>query len=154
LPTRTKVEQKIVKAGKVGEKSMNENLRRLILVLVFCLAASLVPAGSESQEAAPGPEHGYFKHLEGEWNTETTFWMEPDAPPTTTLGKATATFILGGRFLQSEFTGDFMGMPFQGLGIDGYDRIQEKFVSVWMDNMGTMIMTMEGSLDKGGKVWR
>lgn len=146
---------------------MNESLRRLILVLVFCLAASLAPAGSESQEAAPemtpemqamfalaspGPEHDYFKHLEGEWNTETTFWMAPGAPPTTTLGKATATFILGGRFLQSEFTGDFMGMPFQGLGIDGYDRIQEKFVSVWMDSMGTMIMTMEGSLDKGGKV--
>ena len=39
-----------------------------------------------------------------------------------------------------------MGMPFEGRGIDGYDRVQKKFVSSWMDNMGTMIMHSEGKL--------
>ena len=94
----------------------------------------------------------FFKQLVGNWKTESKFWMDPSQPPMTTLGKATSQLIMGGRFLQSEFTGDFMGMPFQGLGIDGYDRVQEKFVSVWMDNMGTMIMKMEGSLDDSGKI--
>ena len=149
---------------------MHESYRRLIPVFAICLAASLAPALAEQHEApagtpemtpemqemfalaAPGPEHEFFQHLAGNWNTESTFWMDPSQPPMITLGKATSQLIMGGRFLQSEFTGDFMGMPFQGLGIDGYDRVQEKFVSVWMDNMGTMIMKMEGSLDDSGKI--
>jgi hypothetical protein len=135
---------------------MHERYRRLIPVLVVCLAASLAPALAEHHEApegtpemtpemqemfalaAPGPEHAFFKKLVGSWKTESKFWMDPSQPPMTTLGNASSQLIMGGRFLQSEFTGDFMGMPFEGLGIDGYDRVQEKFVSVWMDNMGTM----------------
>lgn len=149
---------------------MHNNQRRLIPVTILCLAVSLFPALAEHHEApagapemtaemqemmalaGPGPEHKFLEQLVGNWNTESTFWMDPSQPPATALGKATSKLIMGGRFLQSELSGDFMGMPFQGLGIDGYDRVQEKFVSVWMDNMGTMIMQMYGSLDRSGKV--
>jgi hypothetical protein len=78
--------------------------------------------------------------------------MDPSQPPMTTLGKSSARMILGGRFLQSDYQGEMMGMPFHGVGIDGYDRIQKRFVSVWMDTMGTMIMTLQGELDDSGKV--
>ena len=43
-------------------------------------------------------------------------------------------------------------MPFQGLGLDGYDRGRDKCVSVWMDSMGTMMMVLEGTLDEAQKV--
>jgi hypothetical protein len=144
--------------------------RRILFFFVFSLASALIPAVAEHHEGAPGgmemtpemqqmmalaqpgPEHEFFEHFLGSWKYESTMWMEPSAEPMITLGESTGKMILGGRFLQTEYRGDFMGMPFQGLGIDGYDRVAEKFVSVWMDNMGTMMIQLEGSLDKSGKV--
>jgi len=52
--------------------------------------------------------------------------------------------ILGGRFQQSEHSGCFGGMPFEGLSLVGYDNTKKVFVSTWMDNMGTMVMHLEG----------
>ncbi len=55
--------------------------------------------------------------------------------------------ILGGRYLQHETKGKAMGMPFEGLGLTGYDNIQRKYVTIWLDNMGTGIMHGTGSFD-------
>ena len=35
--------------------------------------------------------------------------------------------------------------------MDGYDNVKKKFVSGWIDNMGTGIMTMEGTYDAATK---
>ncbi len=36
-----------------------------------------------------------------------------------------------------------MGMPFEGMGIDGYDNLAKQYVSTWVDNMGTGIMNID-----------
>jgi hypothetical protein len=51
----------------------------------------------------------------------------------------------------SSFSGNFMGMPFEGQAITGYDNFQKKFISTWVDNMGTGIMKMEGTWDDASK---
>ncbi len=38
-----------------------------------------------------------------------------------------------------------MGMPFTGLGISGYDNLNNQFVGMWIDSFGTGIMTSTGS---------
>jgi hypothetical protein len=46
-----------------------------------------------------------------------------------------------------------MDQPFEGAGCTAYDRVQKKYVSIWIDNMGTGIMISDGKAkDPAGKV--
>jgi len=64
-----------------------------------------------------------------------------------TTGKAVNKMILGGRYQYSTHSSNFMGMPFEGINILGYDNKRGVFQSTWIDNMGTGIMYMEGTWD-------
>ena len=44
------------------------------------------------------------------------------------------------------------GMPFNGIGLYGFDNVSGKYVSSWIDNMGTGMMTSIGTADASGKV--
>jgi hypothetical protein len=78
--------------------------------------------------------------------------MQPGALVTETEGEAQNQMILGGRFLKSEFTGQFMGEPFVGMGIDGYDNTLQKHIGVWVDSAGTMMAQFVGECSEAGKV--
>jgi hypothetical protein len=101
--------------------------------------------------ATPGEPHKLFASLAGSWTTKTKEWMEPGKPPMETTGSAKMKMLLDGRFLQQEFTGQMMGQPFSGIGIDGYDNIRKKYVTAWMDSMGTGFFMMEGTASADGK---
>ena len=58
---------------------------------------------------------------------------------------------LGGRFLQQEYTGSMMGQPYSGVGTTGYDNLRKKYVSTWIDSMGTGVFLMEGTASVGGQ---
>ena len=77
--------------------------------------------------------------------------MEPSKPPMESTGTAEMKMLLDGRFLQQEFTGDMMGQPFSGIGTDGYDNLRKKYVTTWIDTMGTGIFFMEGTASADGK---
>src|SRR6185369_6044223 len=51
-----------------------------------------------------------------------------------------------------DVNGTFMGKPFIGHGVRGYDLAKQKFVGAWVDNFGSYIMTSEGTADATGKV--
>jgi len=91
--------------------------------------------------------HEGFKHVVGKWNTEMTCSM-PGAPSQTTSGTATFKLLMGGRFLQQNFKGEYDGKKFRGMGINGYDNAQKKYVGIWIDNMGTGIMHTTGSYNE------
>ena len=74
----------------------------------------------------PGPQHKALDPLVGEWNVEVRKWDSPDRPPTVSKGSASAKWIMGSRFIQEEFGGEFMGKPFSGLMIIGYDNTKQK----------------------------
>ncbi len=102
--------------------------------------------------AQPGDAHNYLKSMEGSWKAAGKFWMKPGEPPVEAPGVATNTLILDGRFLQTTYEGDFGGMPFHGMGLDGYDNLNEKYVGIWTDTMSTMMIVFSGSLDSSGKI--
>ncbi|MFQ5670045.1 MAG: DUF1579 domain-containing protein [Acidobacteriota bacterium] len=102
--------------------------------------------------AQPGEHHQHLARQAGTWKAQGTFWMQPGAPPVQSTGTAKNSLILGGRFLMTEYSGDFMSQPFQGIGLEGYDIDQDKNVGVWADSMGTMMMSFEGHCTEGGKV--
>jgi hypothetical protein len=100
----------------------------------------------------PGAAHKLLEPLVGEWNVEVKMWMAPDAPPAVTKGSAKTTWTLKDRFVQQEFSGEFMGKPFHGISYTGYDNVRQKYRSVWIDDMSTTMVTSEGDADSDGKV--
>jgi hypothetical protein len=101
--------------------------------------------------ATPGAPHKVLASMEGSWDAEIKSWMEPNKPPTESRGTCEQRTVLGGRFLQQEFTGDMMGSPFTGIGVTGYDNHTQKYVSTWMDSMSTAILVFEGTASADGK---
>ncbi len=102
--------------------------------------------------STPGAAHKALEPLVGEWSAEVKSWMAPGAPPTVSKGKSKATWIMDGRYLQEEFHGEFMGKPFRGMSLMGYDNMEKKYNSVWIDNMSTIMVKTEGKAGEGGKV--
>jgi len=68
-------------------------------------------------------------------------------------GECESAWVMGGRYLKEECTGNFGGQPFNGMGITGYDNMMKKYVSSWIDNMGTGIEMSEGSVDAAHKLF-
>lgn len=107
-----------------------------------------------SAYAEPGETHQHLAKRAGEWNYQVKYWMAPDAPPQEAAGVSKTKMILGGRFLIDHSIGneEFEGQLFKGMGLTGYDNGKKKYAAVWVDNMGTGMMTAEGDLDASGKV--
>ncbi|MDZ4846488.1 MAG: DUF1579 domain-containing protein [Chitinophagales bacterium] len=101
--------------------------------------------------ATPGPMHAMLASFDGEWTGDLTMWMEPGKPPMKTTGIAVNSMILGGRYQYSKHSMLFNGMPFEGISTLGYDNVKKKFISSWVDNMGSGIMLLEGTWDEANK---
>ncbi|HEX8183806.1 MAG TPA: DUF1579 domain-containing protein [Blastocatellia bacterium] len=103
--------------------------------------------------ATPGEAHKQLEHLVGKWDTVVKMWWQgPGKPPAETKGASETRWIMDGRFLLEESTGQMMGMPWRGMSIMGYDNFKKKYVVSYIDNMGTAMYTGEGKFDLANKV--
>src|SRR5262249_2628167 len=93
--------------------------------------------------ATPGPEHKMLEGRVGKWTGKGKFWMFPEAPVMESEVTSEFKWMLGNRYLEDTTHGNMMGQPFEGHGVTGYDNMKKKYVSTWIDNGGTGIMTME-----------
>lgn len=100
----------------------------------------------------PGDAHKKLDAFTGNWDTKITMWMMPGQPPMSSTGSSENRWLFGGRYLEQRFKGDFMGMPFEGLGYTGYDNVKNQYWGTWMDSMSTAMMASTGS-SADGKVW-
>lgn len=98
----------------------------------------------------PGEHHAHLDYLVGDWDYELTMWMSPEAEPTQLTGTASAVWVMDGRFVESTWRGEFMGSPFVGRSLDGYNPLTGKYESVWIDNQSPIIMRWEGELRDDG----
>lgn len=96
----------------------------------------------------PGPEHEMLKGMVGEWEGDITMWMDPSQPPQTMKGTVKYESIMDGRYITGKYSGIMMGMPFNGMDLTGFDNALKVFQNVWIDNMGTGMMQVEGTYDK------
>jgi hypothetical protein len=92
----------------------------------------------------PGEQHAELAATAGQWDITSRYWMAPDGEPQTSQMRSTITSELGGRFILERVTGEVMGMPFEGLGLMGYDIQKGKWISIWTDNMNTAVTISEG----------
>ncbi len=135
----------------------------------FMLQASLAPSHALQPEGemtdmdqmmqemmrlgTPGEHHQKLARTVGEWDVDATF-MDPAGGEMKGEGTMSCEWVLDGRFVKTDFSlPEFMGMPFAGIGYNGYDNGAEKYVGVWMDNMSTKVFVTEGKmLDDGSFV--
>jgi hypothetical protein len=88
--------------------------------------------------------HAFLKRFAGSWQAETTMWAFPGQPPTTSQNPFEGKMILGGRFVSLSYNGTMMGQPFEGFQIIGYDNLQKKFITLWIDNSSTAFFLLAG----------
>lgn len=94
--------------------------------------------------AAVTENHAFLKKMVGSWVAQTTLWTTPGQPPTTSQNTFDGTMILGGRFVSLTYKGTMMGMPFEGVQITGYDNLQKKYITLWIDNTSTSFFLLAG----------
>lgn len=116
-------------------------------------AGQTVPASAAKWKefGTPGQAHHALDGRIGKWNVDVKMFEPGNATPTESKGTSEVKWIMDGRFIEENVTGEWMGQPFQGRGTSGYDNIKQKYVSTWVDNMSTGVMYAEGTADSGGK---
>lgn len=97
----------------------------------------------------PGDPHKMMAAEEGKWNNEMTFWMGPEEEKATST--AEITMIMGGRYQVGKYTGEMMGMNFEGQSTLAYDNATKEYISTWIDNMGTGLGVLRGTYDEASK---
>src|SRR5262249_23383471 len=108
--------------------------------------------------------HKMLADMDGNWNFAIKMWMNPDpnAKPQESKGTATRKSVMGGRYVVMDVTGKMQmpdqtgkmkDMQFKGMGVEGYDNVKKKFVSSWIDNMGTGIQFSDGTYDPATKTF-
>jgi len=112
----------------------------------------------------PSENHKLLADGVGTWAYAVKMWMNPDptAPPSESSGVSVTKEVMGGRYFISEHAGKMqmpgpdgkmVEMDFKGIATDGYDNVKKKFVSSWIDNMGTGITISEGAYDAATKTF-
>jgi hypothetical protein len=114
--------------------------------------AAFMPSPESLKAMAPGPHHAQLAKLAGDYDIELKWRMGPDQPWNTNAYEAHREMVMDGRQLQEVIEGEFMGQPFRGESIVGYDNVRGEYHSVWFDNMGTGMMYVTGTADDSGAV--
>ena len=129
-------------------------------------STSAQPSAEEMKQmmelAKTNENHKMLAETAGTWNYVTKFWMDPKSPPTESKGTAIRKAVMDGRYVTGDYSGSFkmpgadgkmQTMNFKGMSMDAFDNVKKKFVSGWVDNMGTGIMTMDGTYDATTKTF-
>lgn len=94
----------------------------------------------------PGEPQKHLERFVGTWKTTTRVWMEgPGSAPTESPGTSTKKLVLGGRYIMEEHKGTMMGMPYEGIGMTGYDNYKNMYISTWASNMSTELLISKGT---------
>ena len=141
----------------VGSIHVFRKFRVALIACAFTLAWVGIASADQDQAMAemmkysmPGPAHEVLKPMAGDFKAVVKMWQGAGEPQAS-AGACRNTWVLGGRFLQSDYKGDFMGQTFEGLGFTGYDNMKKQYIGLWMDTMGTMVMISTGTADAASK---
>jgi hypothetical protein len=94
--------------------------------------------------AKPGEHHKVLERMVGTWDASMSF---PGADGL--KGVETNAMQMNGLWLVGDFEmADFMGAPFSGHSVIGYDARKQKYVGMWVDSFTDRITTSEGDYDR------
>lgn len=129
----------------------------LFSAVLFCATTSAQDMNNPdaqkiwSEYMTPGSGHEVLALHAGEWKATTKMWMDTSSEPQVFEGKSKNEMIMGGRYLKSVYTGNMMGMPFEGMSVEGFDNAKKIYTSVWVDSFGTGTAISTGKYDEKTK---
>lgn len=104
----------------------------------------------------PGEQHKTLESMLGHWEGGVKMWMDPAAPPMESKGSVDREWAMDGMFVIERVDAtNMMGgdKRFKGMGIVGYNLIEKKYESVWIENMSSAISTATGTYDAAKKIF-
>ncbi|MBK6941293.1 MAG: DUF1579 family protein [Planctomycetes bacterium] len=126
-----------------------------IVVAVVLVAGVLVSfavpmEGEDAGAGIPRPAKAmeFVRSWEGTWNAELDLMGQKET------GVEVCHSICEGFWFESDFKGTFMGAPFVGHGVYGFDPARAKFVTIWVDSSGGPLTLAEGEFSADGKTYR
>jgi hypothetical protein len=135
-------------------------IRVIFLILIICVAQNVVSFAQQTQSLPsaedvfpkPGPELEPLTKEAGTWDAIVEARIAPDAPPI--MSKGIETNVIGGTglWLITNFKTQFLGKPFEGHGIYGYDEEKKKYTGVWVDSFQTYLAVWEGTFDSANRM--
>ena len=99
----------------------------------------------------PGEHHKHLKMMAGTWDVKSKFHMVP-GQIIEMNGVEVAKMQPGGFWLISDFSGKFMGEPFHGHGVLGYEAHKKEYVGTWVDSIASVLVISKGTCSKDGRV--
>ena len=115
-------------------------------------AAALSALGDEPQKVErPTLIHKELDRLIGTWDVAVEFRYGDRAMKGTATCEA--KWILDGRFVQQEYTSQFMGKPLKILQLIGYDDVKKKLIEIYLASNRNQVNVNEGEITDGGKIW-
>lgn len=100
----------------------------------------------------PGEHHARLDRNVGDWELEVRFYPDPDGEPSVSRGTSSSRWVMDGRFVQETVTGEFMGAPFQGMGLTGFNNLTGEYEASWIDNHSTQLYRYVGWMDDDGRL--
>ena len=103
----------------------------------------------------PSVFHEKLKESVGTWDLDVRMYMAgPDGPAMRSSGTSEIKSVLNGRYvlekMKMEFSmpdgeGGMQEVPYEGMGLRGYDNFRNQHVGVWADNMNTQMIRYSGA---------
>ncbi len=142
--------------------------RMRVAILVFLFVGSVTSVASAQQAEAPpsaeeiqamlenarrytepGEHHEILERFLGKWDSETSLVMAGNATPPTE-GTMEVSWLMEGRYIKFESTGEFLGSEVEMFSIMGYDNFKQSFVVTSINSMDTIMIRSEGDLTPDG----
>jgi hypothetical protein len=106
--------------------------------------------GAWTLAGEPNAHHQKLAQLKGDWKFTTQWRATAQEKAVESSGTSTFTVLYGGRYVEQRMEGTVLGKPYEGRGTLGYDNRKNRFVSSWIDNQQTSIITAEGTGNDDG----
>jgi hypothetical protein len=121
------------------------NPMKAVHTFFVCLVMFAIAPLSAQEMIKPGKEHALLAETVGTWD------VDFGSPGGDMKGKCTYKMAHGGLWLTSELDAKMAEGPFTGQGLDSYDPVKKKYVSVWIDSMSPTPVILEGDRSADGK---
>lgn len=93
----------------------------------------------------PNNVHKLLKGYDGAWTEDITMWLDPAEEPVKMKIDCTIEMVLDGRYQMSRHKGDMLDVEYEGFSYLGYNTISETFSLSSFNNMGTGVLTLQGT---------
>lgn len=94
-------------------------------------------------------KHPELQAFVGRWDCQLSMQMGEETMNWS--GTDVTRFICGGNWARTTFKGEFMGQPFEGMSLVGFDPATKTLTSYWMDTMTPEIAKSTGAFDEARK---